>query len=342
MRDWNASFIEPMNVLVDRRRFLQTSGACGLTLLAPELSRARADGPRDEKIRLGVIADVHQDIMHDGVERITAFVSAMQKQQAHGIVNLGDFCVPHSRNDLFIAKWNEFNENKFHVLGNHDTDGGFRREQTVEFYQSPGRFFSQDLNGLHLIALDGNDPDGKPGYPCNVNDEQIKWLQADLQATSLPTVILIHQPIDGYDKHVRSSAKVREVLANENRRAGFRKIILVLAGHAHLDYIKETDGIPHVQINSASYAWVGKKHANYPSEIQAKHPSIAQTCPYAEPLWATITFDLNAGEIRIEGRETIWVGPTPWELGLAEDDYQRSRELSRPAIASRRIDTKSH
>ncbi len=121
---------------MDRRRFLQASGACSLTLLAPELERARADGPRDETIRLGVIADVHQDIMHDGIERISAFVSDMQSQQAHGIINLGDFCVPHSRNDSFMAKWNEFTGGKFHVLGNHDTDGGFRREQTVEYYQS--------------------------------------------------------------------------------------------------------------------------------------------------------------------------------------------------------------
>lgn len=338
MRKESDCFITPRNTPVDRRRFLQASGACSLTLLAPELAHARADGPRDETIRLGVIADVHQDIMHDGIERISAFVSDMQSQQAHGIINLGDFCVPHSRNDSFMAKWNEFTGGKFHVLGNHDTDGGFRREQTVEYYQSPGRYFSQDLHGLHLIALDGNDPDGRPGYPCNVNDEQLQWLEADLQATRLPTVIMIHQPIDGYDKHVRSSPKVREVLANENRRVGFRKVVLVLSGHAHLDYIRETDGIPHVQVNSASYAWVGKKHANYSPEIQAKYPSIANTCPYAEPLWASLTFDLKAGEIRIQGRETTWVGPTPWELGFAEDDYQRSRALSRAAIASRRID----
>lgn len=322
---------------LDRRTFLQSSSAVALAITAPELQRLHADGPRDGKVRMGVIADVHQDVMHDGVERITSFISAMQEQKVHGIANLGDFCVPHSRNDRFLARWNQFTGEKFHALGNHDTDGGYRREQTVEYYGSPGRYYSQDFHGLHVVVLDGNDPDGKPGYACNINDEQLQWLESDLGNTQQPTVILIHQPIDGYDKHVRSSGKVRNVLAQANRDAGFRKVILVLAGHAHLDYLKESDGIPHVQINSASYVWVDKKHSNYSPELQANHPSLANTCPYTDPLWATVIFDLEAGSIRIEGRETTWVGPDPWQVGLAEDEYQRSRQLSRPAITGRTL-----
>lgn len=321
----------------DRRGFLQSSSAVALALAAPELQQLHADGPRDGKVMMGVIADVHQDVMHDGVERITSFISAMQEQKVHGIVNLGDFCVPHSRNDRFLAQWNAFTGEKFHALGNHDTDGGYRREQTVEYYGSPGRYYSQDFHGLHVVVLDGNDPDGKPGYPCNINDEQLQWLESDLGKTQQPTVILIHQPIDDYDKHVRSSAKVRSVLAQANRDAGFRKVILVLSGHAHLDYLKESDGIPHVQINSASYVWVDKKHSNYSADLQAKHPWLANTCPYADPLWATVVFDLEAGKILIEGRETTWVGPDPWQVGLAEDEYQRNRQLSRPAITGRTI-----
>ncbi len=322
---------------LDRRRFLQTASAGCCVWLVPELKLALGESPGDQQVRLGLIADVHQDIMHDGVERISAFVADMQQQAAHGIVNLGDFCVPHARNDAFLAAWNAFSGEKIHVLGNHDTDGGYRREQAVEYYGSPGRYYSQDFHGLHLVVLDGNDPDGKPGYPCNVNDEQLQWLEQDLQATQRPTVILIHQPIDCYDKHVRSGAKVREVLARANREAGFRKVVLVLAGHAHLDYVIECDGIPHVQINSASYVWVDKKHDNYGAELQAAHPWLANTCPYAEPLWASLTFDFEAGEIKLVGRETTWVGPDPWEVGVAEDDYQRSRELSRPAISGRKL-----
>jgi 3',5'-cyclic AMP phosphodiesterase CpdA len=320
--------------LPNRRRFLTTAGS-GTLLAAPALRLLAADAPADGRIRLGLIADVHQDVMPDGVERITAFVEAMQRQQAHGIVNLGDFCVPHARNDRFLAAFDRFTGLKLHVLGNHDTDGGFKREQALEFWKSPARSFSRDEHGLHLVVLDGNDPDGRKGYPCSVNDEQLAWLEKDLAATKAPTVIFIHQPIDAFDKHVRTAGKVRAVLARANEEAGFTKVIAVFSGHAHLDYVKESDGIPHVQVNSASYVWVDKKHANYDAAIQQSHPWVAATCPYAEPLWALVTFDVEAGRIEIAGRETTWVGPDPWQVGLAEDAYQRSRDLCRPAITAR-------
>ncbi len=318
--------------MIDRREFLSAAAA---VFVAPQLRRLRAEAPADGRIRLGLISDVHQDVMHDGVERIAAFVEAMEQEGAQGVVNLGDFCVPHARNDAFLAAFDRFAGPKLHVLGNHDTDGGFKREQVLEYWKSPARYFSRDEHGLHLVVLDGNDPDGKRGYPCSVNDEQIAWLEKDLAATKAPTVIFIHQPIDAFDKHVRTAAKVRAVLARANEEAGFKKVIAVFSGHAHLDYVKESDGIPHVQINSASYVWVSKKHPNYDAAVQKKHPWVAATCPYADPLWAVVTFDVEAGRIEIAGRKTEWVGPDPWEVGLAEDAYQRSREFCRPAITGR-------
>jgi len=309
--------------------------AAGTLLAAPALRLLRADAPAGGKLRLGLVADVHQDVMPDGVERITAFVEAMREAGAQAVVNLGDFCVPHARNERFLAAFDRFPGPKLHVLGNHDTDGGFKREQTLEYWKSPARYFSRDEHGLHLVVLDGNDPDGKKGYPCSVNVEQLAWLEKDLAATKAPTVIFIHQPIDAFDKHVRTAAKVRAVLAKANEAAGFPKVIAVFAGHAHLDYVKESDGIPHVQINSASYVWVDKKHPNYDAATQQRHPWVAATCPYADPLWALVTFDVEAGRIEITGRETSWVGPDPWQLGLAEDAYQRNRGYCRPGITSR-------
>jgi len=322
---------------MNRRKFLASTAAAGTLLAAPSLRRLRADAPAGGKLRLGLISDVHQDVMHDGVERITAFVEAMEREQAQGIVNLGDFCVPHARNDAFLAAFDRFAGPKLHVLGNHDTDGGYKREQVLEYWKSPARYFSRDEHGLHLVVLDGNDPDGKRGYPCSVNDEQIAWLEKDLAATKAPTVIFIHQPIDAFDKHVRTAKKVRAVLARANEEAGFQKVIAVFSGHAHLDYVKESDGIPHVQINSASYVWVSTKHPNYDAAIQKAHPWVAATCPYADPLWALVSFDTEAGMIEIAGRETTWVGPDPWQVGIAEDAYQRSREFCRPAITNRML-----
>lgn len=330
-----------MAVSSTRRGFVgvAAAGVCG-ALAAPGLRLLRAEAPRDGVIRVGMIADVHQDVMPDGVARVTAFVEAMRKAGAHAIVNLGDFCVPHDRNAEFLKAWNAFAGEKIHVLGNHDTDGGYKRDQTVEWWGSPGRYHCREVEGLFVVALDGNDPDGKPGYPCNIADEQVAWLERLLAGTKRPTIVLVHQPIDAFDKHVRSAKKVRAVLAKANEEAGFRKVLAVFAGHAHLDYVKESDGIPHMQVNSASYVWVGgdKKHANYDAAVQKAHPSVASTCPYRDPLWALVSFDCEAGRITIEGRKTDWVGPDPWAIGVPADDYSHNRDLCRPAITGRVLD----
>lgn len=320
-----------------RRQFLSTAAAAGVAFAAPALRRACADTPRSGKLQFGVIADIHQDVMHDGVERVTAFVDDMTAKKADFVLNLGDFCVPHARNDKFLAAWNKFDGPRYHVLGNHDTDGGYKREQAVEFYSMPKRYYSFDRHGVHFTVLDGNDPNGMRGYPAFVADDQLAWLKDDLTATKLPTIVGIHQPFDVYDKSLTNAAAVRKVLEQANTDAGLNKVLAVFSGHCHLDYVRETAGIHYVQVNSASYVWTDKQHATYDAALVAKHPYLANVCPYAEPLWGLVTVDFDRGEIRLAGRESKWVGGDPWEIGLAEDAYQRSRELCRPAISGRML-----
>ncbi|RYX85112.1 alkaline phosphatase [bacterium] len=320
-----------------RRQFIRSAAvATGTVLLSPALKRACADVPRAGKVEFGIITDIHQDIMHDGVRRVTAFAEDMNARKADFVFNLGDFCVPHAHNEPFLKEWNKISGARYHVLGNHDTDGGFKREQTVEFYGMPARYYSFDRHGIHFIVLDGNDPDGKTtGYPRSINETQLKWLGEDLAGTKLPTIICIHQPFDSYEKNLVNAVDVRAILTKANQEAGFQKVLAVFSGHDHLDYVRVSDGVPHIQINSASYAWTGKKHDTYPKALIEGHPSVDLTCPYADPLWAFVTLDFERGEIHIAGRETTWVGPDPWNIGLKADDFQRNPDLSRPAISNR-------
>ena len=47
-----------------------------------------------DKIRFGVMADIHLDIMHDGKRRMNAFLEEMRKQDVDFIIQLGDFTYP--------------------------------------------------------------------------------------------------------------------------------------------------------------------------------------------------------------------------------------------------------
>lgn len=140
--------------MMHRRTFL-THSILTVTGL-PALTRAASGSV----LRFGIITDLHQDIMHDAVERVTAFVDAMIAAKADFIVQLGDFCIPLERNRAFLAAWNRFPGPRRHVLGNHDMDGGMKREEAVAFLGMPSRYYAFDAGGVRFVVLDGNDPGG--------------------------------------------------------------------------------------------------------------------------------------------------------------------------------------
>lgn len=272
-------------------------------------------------LTFGVIADVHQDIMHDGVERVSSFTTEMNNQQVDFIMQLGDFCVPNDKNDRFMDAWRAFDGPRYHVLGNHDTDGGYTREQVVEYYDMPARYYSFDQGGIHVVVLDGNDKGGvSSGYSRYIAQDQLDWLKKDLAQTESPTIVFIHQPLDN-PSGIDNRLEVRLILEQVNTQAGWNKVFAVFAGHAHVDYARQLNGIYYILVNSSSYQWVGGdyEHLSYASEIHEKAPTVKYTCPYKDPIWATVSIDVENDVLTIRGKESEWVGPAPSELGA---DYE--------------------
>ena len=160
------------------------------------------------RLRFGLCADVHKDIMHDADERLRVFIDRMIQEPVDFIVQLGDFCRPYDHNRAFLDVWGSFPGKRFHVLGNHETDGGFTRDQVTAHWGSPGRYYSRDMGGYHLIMLDGNgEREGRPpGYPRYIGDQQLDWLRNDLAGATAPTLVF-SQMGDEY-QHIRYGADV--------------------------------------------------------------------------------------------------------------------------------------
>lgn len=308
-----------------RRAFLRCALHLPLCLAAaPALAAGRA-------VKFGVITDVHQDVMPDGVERIRAFVEAMKKAEADFIIHLGDFCQPHPRNQPFLDAWNAFGGPRHHVLGNHDMDGGYKREQTVAFYGMPAKYYRFDAGPVRGLVLDGNDPGGTAkGYKRYIGPEQQAWLKKELADADRPVVLFVHQPLDSGG--VENGEAVRAILA-----PAANKVAAVFSGHLHEDYELEINGIRHVQINSASYVWLtgNAVRETFPAEVHKAHPYLKSAAAYREPLWALVTLDFDRGELTVTGKSSEWIGPDPWQRGAPEKDYPRDRV--RPAISDRRI-----
>lgn len=326
--------------IIERRDFLNVSMMSTAAALYP-FERVHGDDTKCvEPLRFGVIADVHKDVMHDADHRLQVFVDAMKSQKVDFILQLGDFCIPTADNLDFLKIWNSFSGPKYHVLGNHDTDGNesdhperFQRQQTVEYWGMQDRYYSFDQKGVHCVVLDGNDqgPGQKPYFRW-VGEDQLHWFANDLASTSLPTLVFVHQSPERPEKGgIENGKQVQQVMEDANRKAGRQKVVACFSGHHHRDYRRRIGSVLYSQINSASYFWIGSKYqkVRYSPDIDKMHPYIKYTVPYKESLFAVVTLDLAEGGLKIEGRSTQFVGPSPWELGASRDELEASSLVPR-------------
>lgn len=323
------------SVGISRRRFLGATVVAWATFTLPGAARA-AIRRLSRPVRLGVIADLHQDIMHDGPARMDTFVKAMAVRQPDALLQLGDFAYPNPKNRRVIDTFNQAHEMALHVIGNHDLDAGHTKAQCCEIWGMPGRYYARDVAGLRLLVLDGNDrgsPTHRGGYPSYVGEEQRQWLRAQLAESASPVIVASHQPLAGSGA-VDNAAALQTILGEA---AG--KVVLAINGHSHLDALHQIGGVTYLHVNSASYYWVGSdyKHQSYSEAVHATHPWISHTCPYRDALFALLTIDPQAGTIRVEGRTGGWVGKSPAELGVHLKDQMRKGEQVAPRIRDRKF-----
>lgn len=297
-----------------RRQFLRHSAlAAGATLALPLASGC---SPAASTVRFGIIADVHHGLAPDADQRLEAFLEASaERSDLDFLIQIGDFCHPTQAAQSFVRQLEAERRPIYHVLGNHDMDLGSKRA-ILDLWQTENKFYSFDASGFHFVVLDCNylNIDGKyVDYDTGnfyrngaartfVHPDQLDWLRADLAATSKPTIVFSHQGIGtGWaGGPTQNGAAVRAILTEANRHAETPQVLACLSGHNHVDREDIIDGIRYIQINSASYYWVG---ADY-----------GRMAPYRDPLFAFVTITEDA--LTIEGRESIFVPPTPTDRGF--------------------------
>ncbi|MFB0985003.1 MAG: metallophosphoesterase, partial [Phycisphaerales bacterium] len=287
-------------------------------------------------VSMGVIADLHHDVMHDGGERLDAFLEAMAEKRPDAIVQLGDFAYPKPKNQNLIDRFNAAHDKSFHVIGNHDTDAGSTTAQCIEMWGMPGRYYVKAIKGVQFLVLDGNDsgsPEYKGGYPSYLGAEQVAWLKGQLATLEGPIIVACHQPLAG-PFAVDNAKEIQEILGSASD-----KVILVINGHSHIDEVVRVKDVTYLHVNSASYQWVGSdhRHQSYGEEIHAKHPWISCTCPYRDCLFTTLTVDPENLTVQVEGVRSNWVGASPAELGVDVHPSLTVGEEIAPRIRDRRL-----
>ncbi len=317
-----------------RRDFLKASSFSLLSFSIPQVTLDFFPSP--EKLKIGLISDLHVDIIHDGSLRLASFLEKAKSEKPQALIQLGDFAIPKPENQSIIQSFNSANDHAYHVLGNHDMDGGFSREEVAKTYGMPGLYYAADLESIRLIVLDGNDPGSpkyKGGYASYIGREQQEWLRSELEKADKPVLIVSHQPIAGIYT-IDNAQEIQQLLS-----AFSSKILLAINGHAHVDQHVAVGGVHYVHINSASYYWVGEKlaHASLSEDTHANFPSLKFTCPYSVGLFAFLTIDPGTKRITIKGKRANWIGPSPQELGYTILNAQEQKDHLKPEISSFKI-----
>ena len=183
-------------------------------------------------------ADAHLPTMHDADFRINTFINEMKATKPDFIIELGDFAqVPDT---AYYKIWNTFPRDKFHVIGNHEMDGGHSLGQALEVRNMKSSYYAFDKGGFHFIVLDGNDqkdPTVK-GYKQFIGTSQLEWLKDDLSKTEYPVVIFSHQGLVSYhgaeaEYGIENGEQVRKIIGDHNSMNPARRVIACFNGHTH-------------------------------------------------------------------------------------------------------------
>ncbi len=264
-------------------------------------------------LEFGVISDVHFGYFPNAMAHLADFIDDMHEWDPDFIIQLGDFCRPEAASNNFMAIYNSWPGPKYHVIGNHERDGGYTFQQAADYWGMPARYHTFDKGPVRCIVLDGNEPGGTgSGYAAFVGPAQQNWLAAELAASDRPVMVFIHQPIE----FLENGDQVRAILeAADAQRPGM--VLAVFAGHRHRDYVLTINSIPYIQINSAAYYYFSGR------------------VDYSDSLWARVILDFETRQLRIIGRESSWVSTDPWRRGASEAAHPRDEV--RPAISSRTL-----
>lgn len=317
-----------------------------------------------------VYADLHVDIMPDAVARMQVLLREAKQHRVDFIVHLGDIMYPdvdfllafapesiekRKKSAWFVCDRDDEKQTiramveasgipSYGVLGNHDMDS-CSKATACRYYGMPGPYYAFDRGGVRFIALDTNFiRDGgalidfdhcnysayKQRDTCWIDPAQLTWLEKRIMTSPYPCVLMSHAPLGDTIHNVHNADEVFALIrrANQDRR----RVILAMNGHVHVDGICVREGVPFFDVNSISNVWIGHQYdtVRYSRTIHRTYPHLCGTAPYWDALFARVT--INGEGIRIVGRESSFVGPSPQTLGVPASDTFHTPSAS---IASR-------
>ena len=234
---------------------------------------------RAARFTLALVSDLHfgpearfqgklRKLTHHAAALTRAFVARMNDEvKPDLVVNLGDDIEDESP-ELDRARYAEcigilkgLDCEVVHVAGNHDTAHLSAAElraiwgDRAEAAPEPDRLHhSFDRAGLHLVVLHTRE---RKDHDVSVGEEQLAWLERDLAATTLPTLVFMHHGAADQDlagnRWFDGSPHICLVRERRALRAIFEasgRVLAVFNGHLHWNHLDLVGGVPYVTLQS--------------------------------------------------------------------------------------------
>ena len=294
-------------------------------------------------LTFSVFTDIHHvpDAFYSRAEeKLTAI---QQRAKEHGsafIIHAGDYTHGPSAYMDFVNRYCDFEIPSYHCLGNHDSDNT-PYEETLKAYRMPNDYYYFDCQGFRIVVMNLNyyEQDGQyinysmgnyyktTGSVGMMPPHEMEWLRETLENSPYPCILISHQSIERDASGALNAAEVRAILNDVNARHP-RRVMLVINGHYHKDYLRIRDNIAYLDLNSCAYDWINAEHHFYPSELEKQYYAIHHTINVNEAIHAVITLT-DEGEIHIDGMEGTFLYGVTREM----TEEPNCDEDGRPATA---------
>ena len=306
---------------ISRKSFI--GGCLAAPLAASAVAEPAKPASPKGKVRFCAFADIHyfpKVFPHSTFEWLDKILGRAVDTKCDFVIHMGDLVHMGKPSQDYVDHYNNFQLPTYHTPGNHDFDQ-VTPEQRMESFKLSKLYYHFDVNGFRFIVTDTNHVvfEGKTFHYglsnyqkigrkdqkaiSRLGGEQLEWLKATIDESPYPCIITSHA---SYERNPGlgsgDAVEVRKIIDDANKKNPGR-VKFVINGHHHCDYVRILNDVCYLDLNSASYQFMYRRHNLYPEQDCKGLRLMQQVLAYNDPINAVITLDTD-GLIQVDGFES--------------------------------------
>lgn len=272
-------------------------------------------------IKFTVFSDLHHHpawYKSDAPERLKAIQERALKSNSEFLLHLGDFSHKPSACPELIRQYKEFQLPGYFVLGNHEFDID-SYETVLKTMGLENGYYFFDHGGFRFVIMDENWFRDFPGVYFHYSErnyfdhpgsrdwmppEEIEWVRKTVMSSPYPCILASHAAVTYAPNNsgIQCKKELEEIIRGSQGTPG--EVILCLNGHYHRSGMDIIDGVPRLDVNSATFNWVPVPHDLFPEkEWYQQYECVGNMVIYEKPVSAEIEIDTLTRTIKVTGME---------------------------------------